>query len=630
MTAPPKRPGALATAGRDADQNFVAAPAGQAVDPCTQMPKLTLHVDANRDGKVDDVVDQTWAYGKGKKGAVILCNNDDDEDVARLKHGFDNQNEIVDTHDESDIAPLVIRKTPQSKTFPAGCKAVLEVSDASKIRIFDKQAAGGKEIIGPKAGKTYTLPDPNTKELTLGMEAIGYPTERWPLGSHHIVLKVFDPGGKQCSFHEVQVRTAPWLMSNHLNETERIYVVAMPDNAQFRADLKTALGDFGSPLEVVEIPGVPYALDQWAQDVMELGSAAMPRAGSPGPGAGWHAAVVMRTPEDRKTRQNSPNLDRYPKEKLLGRDFGFHETRPPKDLDSLNAFGNLECSPPVKAKDGVEYPFGRIVFGIDTNRALDRTVTSFLHAQHVQEPFGIYTGWLSVGHIDEILSFCPFPGAKDPFKRFKVVMASPKVALDALKAVQDAGQGSTATMFQGMKPSSKTLNPAVYLPTLRTPDGILSNAAFVKDQRDVQDRINHARQVLRTELNLADDDFLHLPVLFRRAPDPSDPTVRYLPYTPNPVNMLVATRSNGSALLCIPRPFGPIVAVKDSRGNVVERYCQFEHEIRMQLAKAGKTNTIRFIDDFFTYHEAYGEVHCGTNSKRKARTDRWWWELNIK
>jgi protein-arginine deiminase len=38
--------------------------------------------------------------------------------------------------------------------------------------------------------------------------------------------------------------------------------------------------------------------------------------------------------------------------------------------------------------------------------------------------------------------------------------------------------------------------------------------------------------------------------------------------------------------------------------------------------------TIKFIDDFTTYHMLQGEIHCGTNSQRTPPVDRWWWETD--
>jgi hypothetical protein len=114
--------GQLAGAGDDADEQFRVTPVGNTVDPCPGVPRLTLHVDADRDGKVDDSTEglDVWTWGKGKKGAVILCNNDDDEDDAKRKKKCDNQNDVVDTYDEPDIAPLVIRKSPKIQDLPAG------------------------------------------------------------------------------------------------------------------------------------------------------------------------------------------------------------------------------------------------------------------------------------------------------------------------------------------------------------------------------------------------------------------------------------------------------------------------------------------------------------------------------
>ena len=88
----------------------------------------------------------------------------------------------------------------------------------------------------------------------------------------------------------------------------------------------------------------------------------------------------------------------------------------------------------------------------------------------------------------------------------------------------------------------------------------------------------------------------------------------HLAYTPDVVNMLVVTTAGGTAKLCIPKPFGP----------VVNSQCQFERYITDQLRGSG--NTMVFIDCFTTYHHLEGEIHCGTNSKRKPPTDRWWWE----
>lgn len=42
-----------------------------------------------------------------------------------------------------------------------------------------------------------------------------------------------------------------------------------------------------------------------------------------------------------------------------------------------------------------------------SGRRMARVVRDFLQAQQVQAPIELYSDWLSVGHIDEFLSFVP-------------------------------------------------------------------------------------------------------------------------------------------------------------------------------------------------------------------------------
>jgi protein-arginine deiminase len=64
--------------------------------------------------------------------------------------------------------------------------------------------------------------------------------------------------------------------------------------------------------------------------------------------------------------------------------------------------------------------------------------------------------------------------------------------------------------------------------------------------------------------------------------------------------------------LGIPKPFGPII----------DGHCCLEEEVRSHLEPLGLHCT--FINDFYTYHVYNGEVHCGTNVRRKPFTFKWW------
>lgn len=73
------------------------------------------------------------------------------------------------------------------------------------------------------------------------------------------------------------------------------------------------------------------------------------------------------------------------------------------------------------------------------------------------------------------------------------------------------------------------------------------------------------------------------------------------------VNMLVLGRHLG-----IPKPFGPLVAGQ----------CCLEERVRALLQPLGLSCT--FINDYFSYHKLAGEVHCGTNVRRKPFAFKWW------
>ena len=98
---------------------------------------------------------------------------------------------------------------------------------------------------------------------------------------------------------------------------------------------------------------------------------------------------------------------------LRGKDVaGVQSIRPREQqgakLDTLNSFGNFETVPPYK-KDGVFYPFGRVLRGSTGFVARDKAFTKMVDAQGQQPQIDIDTSWLSVGHVDETLSFVKAP-----------------------------------------------------------------------------------------------------------------------------------------------------------------------------------------------------------------------------
>lgn len=43
---------------------------------------------------------------------------------------------------------------------------------------------------------------------------------------------------------------------------------------------------------------------------------------------------------------------------------------------------------------------------------MTKVVRDFLQAQQVQAPVELYSDWLTVGHVDEFMTFIPIPGTE--------------------------------------------------------------------------------------------------------------------------------------------------------------------------------------------------------------------------
>ncbi|NWS06883.1 PADI1 deiminase, partial [Motacilla alba] len=243
-------------------------------------------------------------------------------------------------------------------------------------------------------------------------------------------------------------------------------------------------------------------------------------------------------------------------------------------------------------------------------RRMCRAVRDFLFAQTVQAPLEVYSEWLSVGHVDEFLTFVP---ALDR-KGFRLLLASPNACYKLFKEKQQQGHGE-ATQFIGegwLRPSLGNGIPA---------GQVGSSGSFP------QRCIDWNRDLLKQELGLSEQDIVDIPQLFilndSRADALFPDMVRPRPHNPAPipiprdrsllhspllqVNMLVLGRHLG-----IPKPFGPVVGGR----------CCLEQRVRELLEPLGLSCT--FIDDFFSYHVLSGDVHCGTNVRRKPFAFKWW------
>lgn len=107
-----------------------------------------------------------------------------------------------------------------------------------------------------------------------------------------------------------------------------------------------------------------------------------------------------------------------------------------------NYGGNIEISPPLK-----DAPYGKIITGSVASDELKR----FLTSRGTLHPLAaVYTGWLLVGHIDEIMCFAQ--GSSAP-AGFAICRASPPVAVSLLEQLKQSKAKNilVTRLFRGKK-----------------------------------------------------------------------------------------------------------------------------------------------------------------------------------
>jgi len=581
--------------------------------------RVILDVDADRNGVVDEdeAGKNSWAFGPNSRGAIVLCNNDNDNRPAR-NFQIDNTNQVVDGDDDvADLAPLIIRR---SGPLPSGVSLRLSVDKQDKLRVFDSRSASGVAIVGPAPLSDESNPIVNSAaaDVELRMEAIQYPDAGFN-GEIRLALILRD-GSNELARDEVLVRVAPWVMASHLDVTEELYVVVDSGfNDAFVAEIVRAATAAGIPLTSRGKASAVAYPDHWVQDTMEIGHSRIPDKA---------ISVALNTVNPRGPRPPSGcwprgGLNDYASDRLLGPDYGLQEYNLSCEPNTFDSFGNLEVSPPVRVGTR-HYRLGRIYYGRGRpGDEFSSVIRQFLEAQRVQSPFPIDTNWLFVGHVDEIISFIPSNVGND----FRMLIASTVEARRILTDLQkNVPNGGDLTLFTG-----KTINylRRIVPPTWRrdsfdlfherTIDEILGDAALMTGNDFCQDRLDDIEIELCTQLGLDPiTDIIRIPSLFVEFF-----TSQFSALIPGMVNMLVITRPNfGDTQLLIPHPFGPVDP--DSNEDALLQ------SVRDSLKLIGYTDAqIHPVNDFDTYHVRHGEVHCGTNSKRTPPTTPWWEQTNV-
>ncbi|KAF0875690.1 PADI2 deiminase, partial [Crocuta crocuta] len=551
--------------------------------------EISLDVDADRDGVVEknNPRKASWTWGPEGQGAILLVNCD--RDTPWLPKEDLSDNKVYSKEGTSGpcargggqggamqtlVCTAILSPAPLTPALPGGG------GDLTSALLPPDPFFGQRyvHILGRQKLYHVVKYTGGSAELLFFVEGLRFPDEGFPgLVSIHVSLLEYMAEEIPLTpiFTDTVVfRIAPWIMTPNILPPLSVFVCCMKDNYLFLKEVKNLVEKTNCELKVC----FQYVNrgDRWIQDEVEFGYIEAPHKGFP---------VVLDSPRD-------GYLKDYPMKQLLGPDFGY-VTREPlyEPVTSLDSFGNLEVSPPVTV-NGKTYPLGRILIGssfpLSGGRRMTKVVRDFLQAQQVQAPVELYSDWLTVGHVDEFMTFVPIPGTK----QFRMLMASTSACYKLFREKQREGHGE-AIMFKGLGGmSSKRI----------TINKILSSESLVQENQYFQRCLDWNRDILKKELGLTEKDIIDLPALFKM-----DERRQARAYFPNMVNMIVLDKDLG-----IPKPFGP----------QVEDVCCLETHVRSLLEPLGLCCT--FVDDISAYHKFLGEVHCGTNVRRKPFTFKWW------
>ncbi len=413
---------------------------------CEEAPpvaaSIRMHLDANRDGRVDaePCNYDAWTWGAEGTGAVVRAKN--------RRYNADQQ-----VAERSRISFI------WTGPFNENCRAVLTVNAQAHLHIYADRTEGAACLFdgtGPTLDLT-TIPgvgeafQAGEHRLDLWMEATDYPGAAGPLITLTFVSRVdaFDENRQTAV-----LRIAPWIMASDLERKRFLYVMTFhtvrngqqrTSNAYLRERLGALAGDIVRPLNVA-------GNRRYVRDTMRFGTHS-----APGHPVDICDPVALR---GNQAPLNVPNALA-----IVDNGIGYIE-RGNLTNSNYNTGGNLVVSPPI----GDDYPWGRIIHGgVDGDEnTFCQEWRNFFNAQAVQAPIVLDTRWLYVGHSDEIISFVPV--RNEAAGEFRLLLASPKRAYRILRDIdleevaeiregQALDDDATAVTWEQLRPAGEAMDP---------------------------------------------------------------------------------------------------------------------------------------------------------------------------
>lgn len=505
-------------------------------------------------------------------GIPVLPNIDDDNGNSRSdwRDFSDRQGTGVDWED--DLYPVDIPSTVWERLPRRHSLQLRLEGDVEQARIWRDGLAILGDLGGDAAITDVLLTE---RDVAVGL-SLEVETAHTAVA---LRLRQLDAKGEDVRSTFVRAYGAPMFLHHHLQPAEHVWVVELDDGGWSNRSMVEVYDDvLGSRFTAID--GPQFDWDPWIQDEIEFASETTPL---------HRRDVVIDSIRDR-------GLDDFAEEELLGEGFDIRVWGEGM-ANSLDSFGNLEASPPVVV-DGRSHPYGRLYWGGDSGYHPAAELTDALRAQGVQEPFVTDTSWLTVGHVDEFVSFLPDPQSP---KGFRMLLADVSAAWAILEA----------------------MDPETALPRYEdhnhsTVGDLLGNAALRAHNEDVQrDSVDPVREQFVAELGLSDDDILLVPALWEELPPEWGGGSAAL--IPGMVNLVVVQDpDDGGSDVFLADPF--VRSDDDDQDS--------DPVIAAMRAQVPEGIRLHFVDDWQVYHLGLGEVHCGTNTTRTP-TPGWWADSNL-
>ena len=611
-------------------------------------PPADLRADVNRDGiasladPADDLGEDSW---DAAHGAIVLPNVDDDgrrcgvlgrglSDVALARCDDAADTVVNGSLDALDLAPLRTAPWPDA---PAGATGTVAIAQSSRGRLFVLRDGALTKL----EGGALTLAELHEgAQLAIEARDVARDLRVW---NGHLTVTLTLRDGSMVSADTVDLRVAPVLFQHDLmpvsrlltsppvpsdagefayspatyepgdQSTRRALAIAAAEarrgQASLFAGLRRGLVEAGGSASLQALH--PAKTDIWAQDVFEPGYASFPV-----PGGTQAMRILVRSANANRTgaHEGRPLRDagRPVFTQLRGRGVGAVQQYSPawqrsaQSQDTYSSTGNFGATPPF-VLGARSFPAGRVVYGSAPGHAPDPSFTRLLAAQSAQPPIVLDTSWLVVGHIDEVVSFLPAPTPRG----WVVAVADPRAAIALLQSERAAGRGDDLA-FPGLDdPVFSDAHGKLRLrlrPLQRSITSLLARPSLLRANELAASSIDRAIAVLKTAAGLTDDEIVHVPVLFGRAPRGLH-SLGLLALTPDAVNGI----SLGGGVYLAPAQHGPIIAGVDI----------FEQAVRDRLAPLGLR--VRFVEDWSYAHRGVGELHCVTNTLRALDGALPWW-----